>query len=118
MYEDYPFWFTLFTKLGFKVTLSGRSSKKLYERGMTSIASETVCYPGKMVHGHIQSLIDKGVKTIFYPAVTHEYREDKTSDNHYNCPVVISYSEIIKNNVPDLKKKIIKFINPFMTLND
>ena len=96
MYEDYPFWFTLFTKLGFKVTLSGRSSKKLYERGMTSIASETVCYPGKMVHGHIQSLIDKGVKTIFYPAVTHEYREDKTSDNNYNCPVVISYSEIIK----------------------
>ena len=118
MYEDYPFWFTLFTKLGFKVTLSGRSSKKLYERGITSIASETVCYPGKMVHGHIQSLIDKGVKTIFYPAVTHEYREDKTSDNHYNCPVVISYSEIIKNNVPDLKKKNIKFINPFMTLND
>ena len=118
MYEDYPFWFTLFTKLGFKVTLSGRSSKKLYERGMTSIASETVCYPGKMVHGHIQSLIDKGVKTIFYPAVTHEYREDKTSDNNYNCPVVISYSEIIKNNVPDIKKKNIKFINPFMTLND
>ena len=118
MYEDYPFWFTFFTDLGFKVTLSGRSSKKLYERGMTSIASETVCYPGKMVHGHIQSLIDKGVKTIFYPAVTHEYREDKTSDNHYNCPVVISYSEIIKNNVPDLKKKNIKFLNPFMTLND
>ena len=118
MYEDYPFWFTLFTKLGFKVTLSGRSSKKLYERGMISIASETVCYPGKMVHGHIQSLIDKGVKTIFYPAVTHEYREDKTSDNNYNCPVVISYSEIIKNNVPDIKKKNIKFINPFMTLND
>ncbi|WP_455542030.1 acyl-CoA dehydratase activase-related protein [Intestinibacter sp.] len=118
MYEDYPFWFTLFTKLGFKVTLSGRSSKKLYEKGMTSIASETVCYPGKMVHGHIQSLIDKGVKTIFYPAVTHEYREDKTSDNHFNCPVVISYSEIIKNNVPDINKKNIKFVNPFMTLND
>lgn len=118
MYEDYPFWFTLFTTLGFKVTLSGRSSKKVYEKGMTSIASETVCYPAKMVHGHVQTLIDNGVKTIFYPSVTHEYKEDKALDNHYNCPVVISYSEVIKNNLSDLENKNIKFINPFMTLND
>ena len=118
MYEDYPFWFTFFTTLGFRVILSERSSKKLYQKGIDSIASETVCYPGKMVHGHIQSLIDRGVQTIFYPAVTHERKEDITADNNYNCPVVISYSEVIKNNVEDLKTKNIKYLNPFLSLND
>ncbi|MCC3866954.1 2-hydroxyacyl-CoA dehydratase [Terrisporobacter mayombei] len=118
MYEDYPFWYTFFTSLGFRVLLSERSSKKLYEKGIDSIASETVCYPGKMVHGHIQSLIDRGIKTIFYPAVTHEYKEDKSADNNYNCPVVISYSEVIKNNLEDLRRKNIKYINPFLSLNN
>lgn len=118
MYEDYPFWHTFFTSLGFRVLLSERSSKKLYEKGIDSIASETVCYPGKIVHGHIQSLIDRGVETIFYPSVTHEYKEDKTSDNNYNCPVVISYSEVIKNNLEDLRRKNIRYINPFLSLNN
>lgn len=118
MYEDYPFWYTFFTSLGFRVLLSERSSKQLYEKGIDSIASETVCYPGKMVHGHIQSLIDRGIKTIFYPAVTHEYKEDKSADNNYNCPVVISYSEVIKNNLEDLRRKNIKYINPFLSLNN
>ena len=118
MYEDYPFWHTFFTSLGFRVLLSERSSKKLYEKGIDSIVSETVCYPAKMVHGHIQSLIDRGVKTIFYPSVTHEYKEDKNADNNYNCPVVISYSEVIKNNLEDLKGKNINYINPFLSINN
>lgn len=118
MYEDYPFWYTFFTSLGFRVLLSERSSKQLYQKGIDSIASETVCYPGKMVHGHIQSLIDRGIKTIFYPAVTHEYKEDKSADNNYNCPVVISYSEVIKNNLEDLRRKNIKYINSFLSLNN
>ena len=118
MYEDYPFWHTFFTSLGFRVVLSERSSKKLYQKGIDSISSETVCYPGKMVHGHIQSLIDRGIKTIFYPAVTHEYKEDKSADNNYNCPVVISYSELIKNNLEDIRRKNIKYLNPFLSLND
>ena len=119
MYEDYPFWHTFFTNLGFKVVLSERIlSKKLYEKGIDSISSETVCYPGKMVHGHIQNLINRGIKTIFYPAVTHEYKEDKTADNNYNCPVVISYSEVIKNNLEDLRRKKIKYLNPFLSLNN
>ena len=118
MYEDYPFWHTFFTALGFKVVLSERSSKKLYEKGIDSISSETVCYPGKIVHGHIQSLIDRGIKTIFYPAVVNEYKEDKSADNNYNCPVVISYSEVIKNNLEDIRRKNIKYLNPFLSLND
>ncbi len=118
MYEDYPFWHTFFTNLGFKVVLSERSSKKLDENGIDSISSETTCYPAKMVHGHIQSLINRGIKTIFYPSVTHEYKEDKTADNNYNCPVVISYSEVIKNNLSDLRRKNIKYLNPFISLNN
>ena len=118
MYEDYPFWFTFFTYLGFRVVLSERSSKRIYEKGIDSIASETVCYPGKMVHGHIQSLIDRNIKTIFYPSVTHENKEDITADNNYNCPVVISYSEVIKNNMEDLRSKNIKYLNPFLSLNN
>ena len=78
--------------------LNGDSSIQNHEKGIDSIVSETVCYPAKMVHGHIQSLINRGIKTIFYPSVTHEYKEDKSTDNNYNCPVVISYSELIKNN--------------------
>ena len=118
MYEDYPFWFTFFTYLGFRVVLSERSSKRIYEKGIDSIASETVCYPGKMVHGHIQSLIDRNIQTIFYPSVTHENKEDITADNNYNCPVVISYSEVIKNNMEDLRSKNIKYLNPFLSLNN
>ncbi len=117
IYEDYPFWYTLFTELGFRVVLSNRSSKDLYQKGITSIASETVCYPAKLVHGHIENLIDKGLKYIFYPCITNEKKEDITANNNYNCPVVISYSEVIKNNLEKIREKNIIYINPFLTLN-
>lgn len=118
MYENYPFWHTFLTKLGFSVVLSGKSSKKIFEKGISSIASDTVCYPAKLVHGHIEDLIEKGIKTIFYPSVTHEFREDPNSDNHFNCPVVTSYPEVIKSNMDDIEDKDIKYINFFITLND
>ena len=117
-YEDYPFWHTLFTELKFRVVLSDKSSKKLYESGITSIASETVCYPAKLVHGHIENLIKKGLKYIFYPCITNEKKEDLSASNNYNCPVVISYSEVIKNNVEELRKNNITYINPFLSLNN
>ena len=118
MYEDYPFWHTFFTELGFRVVLSDRSSKNLYQSGITSIASETVCYPAKLVHGHIENLIEKGIKYIFYPCIVNEKKEDIYANNNYNCPVVISYSEVIKNNVDGIRKNNITYINPFLSLNN
>lgn len=103
MYENYPFWFTLFTELGFRVELSPRSSKTIYEKGMESISSESVCYPAKLVHGHIQSLIERGVPLIFYPCVPQEKRFVAGSNNVYNCPIVTSYPEVIRGNVEGLK---------------
>ena len=112
MYEDYPFWFTFFTSLGFRVILSEKSTRKTYEKGMESMPSESVCYPAKLAHGHIESLIESGIKTIFYPCIPYSRKEYEKADNHYNCPIVISYSEVLKNNVENLKK--VKFINPFL----
>ncbi len=117
MYENYPLWFTIFTSLGFKVVLSDRSSRKLYELGIESMPSESVCYPAKLVHGHIINLIDRGVKTIFYPCIIYEEEEFDNNDNHFNCPIVQSYSEAIKLNVEDLKKNNIKYMNPFLPLD-
>ena len=114
MYEDYPFWFTFFTELGFRVILSDKSTRKTYEKGMESMPSESVCYPAKLSHGHIEELIEKGITTIFYPCMPYSRKEYEKADNHYNCPIVISYSEVLKNNVEDLKKNKIKFINPFL----
>lgn len=114
MYENYPFWFTFFTELGFSVVLSERSSKAVYEKGIETIPSESVCYPAKMVHGHIVDLIDKGVDVIFYPCLTHERQEQKSAENHFNCPIVTSYPEVIKNNVEILREKNIKFLYPFL----
>lgn len=105
MYEDYPFWHTFLTNLGFSVKLSPFSSKEIYEEGIESIPSESACYPAKIVHGHIMHLINEGVKTIFYPAVVYERPDIKNSDECYNCPIVASYSENIKNNVEDLREK-------------
>ena len=115
MYEDYPFWFTFLTNLGFRVVLSEKSTRKTYEKGMESMPSESVCYPAKLSHGHIKSLIDSGIKTIFYPCIPYSRKEYEKADNHYNCPIVISYSEVIKNNVEELKD--VKFINPFLPFN-
>jgi len=112
MYEDYPFWFTFFTKLGFRVILSEQSTRKTYENGIESMPSESVCYPAKLSHGHIVNLINSGIKTIFYPCMPYSRKEFQESDNKYNCPIVISYSEVIKNNVEQIKD--VKFINPFL----
>ena len=114
MYEDYPFWFTFLTNLGFRVILSEKSNRKTYEKGMESMPSESVCFPAKLSHGHIVGLITQGINTIFYPCVPYSRKEYKQADNHYNCPIVISYSEVLKNNIEELKNKDIKFLNPFL----
>ncbi|MDO4518491.1 MAG: acyl-CoA dehydratase activase, partial [Bacillota bacterium] len=95
MYENYPFWFTFWTKLGYRVILSPPSSKSIYSMGMSTISSDTACYPAKLVHGHIEWLISKGIKNIFYPSINYERREDKDQPNHYNCPIVATYPEVI-----------------------
>ncbi len=118
MYEDYPFWHTFFTKLGYSVVLSPASSKMIFEMGMESIPSESVCYPAKLVHGHVKWLIEQGVKTIFYPGIVYERRDSAAADNNYNCPIVASYNENIKNNVEDLKERDIRFMNPFLSFDN
>lgn len=114
MYEDYPFWFTFLTNLGFRVILSEKSSRTTYEKGIESMPSESVCFPAKLSHGHIVSLINQGIKTIFYPCMPYSRKEYKDADNRYNCPIVISYSEVLKNNVEELKNPEIHFLNPFL----
>lgn len=118
LYENYPFWHTFLTELGFRVVLSGKSDKKMFELGMETIPSEAVCYPAKLVHGHIVSLIDRGVKTIFYPATVYEQIEYQDSDNNFNCPVVSGYPEVIKNNVEQVREEQINFIHPILTLEE
>jgi predicted CoA-substrate-specific enzyme activase len=117
IYEDYPFWFTFFTELGYRVVTSGRSNKQLYELGMETIHSESMCYPAKLVNGHIADLIRKDVKKIFYPSIPFTVKEDITADNHYNCPIVTSYPEAIDKNVDDLKEKDIKYYYPFLPID-
>lgn len=118
IYENYPLWHTFFTALGFEVVLSDKTTKKLYEAGMETIPSDTICYPAKVVHGHIMNLVKKGVDVIFYPSVVYEKKEFNEVDNHYNCPIVTSYSEVIKNNMDVIKEKNIKFLNPFISLDN
>ncbi|WP_055667574.1 2-hydroxyacyl-CoA dehydratase [Desnuesiella massiliensis] len=118
LYENFPFWVTFFRELGFRVELSPRSNKKIYELGMETIPSESACYPAKIVHGHIMSLVNKNVDLIFYPCIPYENKEFEDADNHYNCPIVTSYPEVIKNNMDVLKEKNIKFMNPFISLNN
>ena len=115
IYENYPFWFTLFTKLNYRVILSPRSSHKIYELGIESIPSESECYPAKIAHGHIQWLIYQNPDFIFYPALFYEREEYPDAPNHYNCPIVTSYSENIKNNVDEIGLGNVKFRNPFMS---
>lgn len=117
IYEDYPFWFTLFTELGFRVELSDRSSLEIYQKGIETMPSESVCYPAKMVHGHIMDLIEKGIKFIFYPSIVHENFKNEGSDNNFNCPIVISYPEVIGNNVDDLIENDILFLHPFLPID-
>jgi predicted CoA-substrate-specific enzyme activase len=117
MYENYPFWFTVLTDLGFRVLLSGRSSHTTLERGMESIASENICYPAKLVHGHIVDLVERGVGTVFYPAITYEQRIVPESDDHYNCPVVACYPEVIRANCEKLHTAGVRLLTPFLNLS-
>lgn len=114
LYENYPFWAVFFRELGFRTVLSPFSSRQIYERGMESIPSESECYPAKLAHGHVQWLIDNGIQTIFHPCVFYEHQENKNAQNHFNCPIVISYSENLKNNVEAVTNGNIRYIRPFL----
>ena len=117
MYENYPFWFTMLTALGFRVMISGRSNHDLFETGMESIPSENVCYPAKLVHGHIESLLNKGITTIFYPCVDFEQKLTE-SENSFNCPIVATYPEVIRNNMERLLEPGTQFISPFVNFGN
>ena len=115
MYENYPFWFTFWTKLGYRVILSPQSRKSIYELGMDTISSDTACYPAKIVHGHIKWLAEHGLKFIFYPSINYERIEDPKQPNHYNCPIVATYPEVIANNMDEvIEEKGIEFMHPFL----
>ncbi len=116
IYENYPFWATFLKKLGFSVVLSPFSSRKIYELGMESIPSESECYPAKLAHGHVQWLIDRGVKRIFHPCVMYEYKETKAAENNYNCPIVVSYPENLKNNVEAVTDGDVTYYRPFLAM--
>lgn len=115
MYENYPFWHTFFTKLGFRVIISPSSNRKIYELGIESIPSESECYPAKLVHGHVSWLIKQNIKFIFLPCIPYEREEDENANNHFNCPIVTSYGENIKNNMEELKEQNVHFMDPFVS---
>jgi len=114
MYELLPLWHTLFSELGYNVTVSEPSTKRTYEKGQFSIPSDTACYPAKIMHGHIEELVEKGVDAIFYPCLSYNI-DEKYSDNHYNCPVVAYYSELLQGNVDSLSRT--KFLYPYLNIN-
>ncbi len=114
MFELLPFWHTLFTKLGFEVVTSPLSNRKMYLLGQATIPSDTVCFPAKLMHGHVQTLINDGVDTIFYPCMSYNF-DEKKGDNHYNCPVVAYYPEVIHANMPDIEK--VRFINDYLGIH-
>lgn len=118
MYENYPLWFTFFTELGFCVKLSGRSTHQMYEKGIDTIPSESACYPAKLVHGHIYDLIEKRYKNIFYPCIPYEQIEYSQAGNHFNCPMVTSYPEVIYNNMDIVRADDVNFMYPFINLAD
>ena len=116
IYENYPLWFTLFTELGFRVELSSPSNKTIYNLGLSTIPSQTVCYPAKLSHGHIMDLIRRGVSRIFYPCIPLENQDFKGQDNTYNCPVVGGYPELLRNNIDSLRASAVELICPFLPL--
>ncbi len=118
MYENYPFWHTFFTILGFQVVPSPISNRQIYELGIESIPSESECYPAKLAHGHVTWLIKQNIPLIFYPAIFYERDEVEGANNHYNCPIVTSYSENIKNNIEEIGRGEVDFRNPFMSFRD
>ena len=119
MYEDFPFWAAFFGKLGYDIVLSGKSNPMIYYKGMSTIPSDSLCYPAKLVHGHVMDLVEKGVKRIFYPCMPYNMEDDVNhTGNHYNCPVVASYAENIRNNMDVLRNENIAFIEPFLPINN
>ncbi|KUO52058.1 MAG: 2-hydroxyglutaryl-CoA dehydratase [Desulfitibacter sp. BRH_c19] len=118
MYEHYPFWFTLFTELGFRVILSARSSKKVFELGMETVSSESLCYPAKLANGHIKELLNRGVKVIFYPCLPKDEKGMEGVNNNYNCPIVTSYPEAINANIDELKREDVTFLYPFLPIDN
>ena len=117
MYENYPLWFTILTSLGFRVTISGRSSHEVFERGMESIPSENACYPAKLAHGHIENLLDRGIRTIFYPCVPLEAKQVDAADNHFNCPIVAFYPQVLQRNLTRLHEPGVRFMAPLLNLD-
>ena len=114
MYENYPFWFTFFNELGFRVQISDASTKKTYEAGIESMPSESVCYPAKLSHGHVMNLLDKDIDFIWMPCSKWERQEDEGAGNHFNCPIVMSYSEALRLNIDELNETDVEFLNPFV----
>lgn len=114
MFELYPFWYRFFTELKFEVFKSPFSNRKLYQKGQQTIPSDTICFPAKLMHGHVQSLIDDGAETIFYPCLSYNFDEN-LGDNHYNCPVVAYYPEVIKNNMKDIRQ--VHFIKEYLGIH-
>ncbi|MBQ3106074.1 MAG: CoA activase, partial [Eggerthellaceae bacterium] len=118
MYENYPFWFTFFTQLGFRVVVSDPSTKKTYEAGIESMPSESVCYPAKLSHGHIMNLLGKNPDFIWMPCAKWERKEDETAGNHFNCPIVASYPEALRLNIDEIADSTRKFLNPWLPYYD
>lgn len=119
MYEDFPFWAVFFARLGYEVVLSGESSARMYYKGMATIPSDSLCYPAKLAHGHVMDLVERGVKKIFYPCLPYNMKDDvNQAGNHFNCPVVASYAENIRNNMDVLRNENIKFMQPFLPISD
>lgn len=114
MYELLPLWHGIFTDLGFRVLVSGMSTKQTYEKGQFSIPSDTACYPAKIMHGHMEELVSKGVDAIFYPCLSYNI-DEKEADNYYNCPVVAYYSELLSGNMDSLRN--VKFMYPYLNIN-
>lgn len=118
IYENYPFWATFFKELKFRVVLSPFSTKKIYELGMETIPSESECYPAKLAHGHVQWLINQGITTIFHPCIFYEKQETQNAQNNFNCPMVISYAENLKNNIDSITSGDIEYIRPFIAFTN
>ncbi len=113
-YELLPLWHALFSALGFNVEVSSMSTKRTYEKGQFTIPSDTACYPAKIMHGHVEELAERGVDAIFYPCLTYNI-DEKDSDNHYNCPVVAYYSELLNGNMNVLKRT--RLLAPYLNIN-
>ncbi|MBG0767133.1 MAG: 2-hydroxyacyl-CoA dehydratase [Spirochaetaceae bacterium] len=116
-YEQLPFWHTFFTHLGFEVVVSSPSTRETYLKGQSTIPSDTICYPAKLMHGHIKELLEKQVPSIFYPCSSYNIDEEK-GDNHFNCPVVAYYPEVLKHNISELQDGSVTFISDYLSLAD